>query len=399
MAITIVADATPVEGEQTPIRIGCRPSALAKIQAELVCSRLETLFPASRFEISAKKIFPAGDRDKVLPFRSLSQITDRGGASLWTTELEDALVDGEIDILVHSLKDVPTKLKEGCEIIPVLEREDRRDCLVVKNGLPYRTLEELPPGSVVGTGSVRRVAQMKRRFPLLTFKDVVSTFFTILSSIISYLPCFSAEICLCTNCFQFDLLTVRYVCSDTRLQKLDSPDLPYTALILASAGLLRLSLHDRITSYLSPPVSYPAVGQGFLGAEFRSADTKVKAMVSKLEVWTDGWAVRAERALLEVLEGGCAVPVGIWSSWSGDNIVSESLVPSPGSQLSLKSVMTSTDGSEEVIVETTGVVMSVQEALELGKQAATSLLEKGGRAIMVDLRAEIDRAAAAQKIS
>jgi len=362
MAITIVADATPVEGEQTPIRIGCRPSALAKIQAELVCSRLETLFPASRFEISAKKIFPAGDRDKVLPFRSLSQITDRGGASLWTTELEDALIDGEIDILVHSLKDVPTKLKEGCEIIPVLEREDRRDCLVVKNGLPYRTLEELPPGSVVGTGSVRRVAQMKRRFPLLTFKDVRGNI-------------------------------------DTRLQKLDSPDLPYTALILASAGLLRLSLHDRITSYLSPPVSYPAVGQGFLGAEFRSADTKVKAMVSKLEVWTDGWAVRAERALLEVLEGGCAVPVGIWSSWSGDNIVSESLVPSPGSQLSLKSVMTSTDGSEEVIVETTGVVMSVQEALELGKQAATSLLEKGGRAIMVDLRAEIDRAAAAQKIS
>ena len=176
----IVADATPVEGDQIqqqkPIRIGCRPSVLAKIQAELVCSRLETLFPASRFEISSKKIFPAGDRDKILSFRSLSQITERGGASLWTTELEDALLDDEIDILVHSLKDVPTKLKEGCEIIPVLEREDRRDCLVVKNGLPYQSLEELPPGSVVGTGSVRRVAQMKRRFPQLVFKDVVSNF-------------------------------------------------------------------------------------------------------------------------------------------------------------------------------------------------------------------------------
>jgi hydroxymethylbilane synthase len=194
------------------------------------------------------------------------------------------------------------------------------------------------------------------------------------------------------------LLTVRYDRSDTRLQKLDSPDLPYTALILASAGLLRLSLHDRITSYISPPVSYPAIGQGFLGAEFRSADTKVKAMISKLEVWKDGWAVRAERALLEVLEGGCAVPVGIWSSWSGDNIASESLVStSPGgSQLSLKSVMTSPDGSGEITVETMGIVTSVEEALELGKQAATSLLEKGGRAIIVDLRAEIDRAAAAQ---
>jgi hydroxymethylbilane synthase len=179
MATAIVADATPV-GEQKPIRIGCRPSALAKIQAELVCSQLEALFPASRFEISSKKIYPAGDRDKVLAFRSLSQITERGGASLWTTELEDALLDGELDILVHSLKDVPTKLMEGCEITPVLGREDRRDCLVVKKGLPYRTLEELPPGSVVGTGSVRRVAQMKQRFPLLVFKDVASTFYYII---------------------------------------------------------------------------------------------------------------------------------------------------------------------------------------------------------------------------
>ena len=193
------------------------------------------------------------------------------------------------------------------------------------------------------------------------------------------------------------MLTFRYDRSDTRLQKLDSPELPFSALILASAGLLRLSLHVRITSYLSPPVSYPAVGQGFLGAEFRSADTKVKAMISKLEIWKDSWAVRAERALLEVLEGGCAVPVGIWSSWNSDNIASESLVStSPGSQLSLKSVMTSPDGSGEITVETMGIVKSIEEALELGKQAATSLLEKGGRAIIADLRAEINKAAAEQ---
>ena len=133
MTTAIVADSdTPVE--QKSIVIGCRPSVLAKIQADLVCRRLETLFPASRFEISSKKIFPAGDRDKDFLFRSLSQIIDKGGASLWTTELEDAL-DGDVDILVHSLKDVPTKLKEGCEIVPVLEREDRRDCLVVKKAL------------------------------------------------------------------------------------------------------------------------------------------------------------------------------------------------------------------------------------------------------------------------
>lgn len=119
-------------------------------------------------------------------------------------------------------------------------------------------------------------------------------------------------------------------------------------------------------------------------------------MVSRLEVWKDSWAVRAERALLEVLEGGCAVPVGIWSSWNGVNITSESLVSSPDSQLSLKSVITSPDGSEEITVETMGVVMSVEEALKLGKQAAMSLLAKGGRAIIVDLRAEIDKAAASQ---
>ena len=114
-----------------------------KKQAEIVCNRL-ALFPAFRFEISSKKIFPAGDRDKVLLFRSLSQIIDKGAASLWTTELEDAL-DGDVDILVHSLKDVPTKLKEGCKIVPMLEREDRRDCLVVKKGLTYRTLKSCLP--------------------------------------------------------------------------------------------------------------------------------------------------------------------------------------------------------------------------------------------------------------
>lgn len=239
---------------------------------------------------------------------------------------------------------------------------------------------------------------MKRRFPLLVFKDVVSVFLTVFSQHNLLLALLSARKYVCVSiCFQFGLLTFRYDRSDTRLQKLDSPDLPYTALILASAGFLRLSLHDRITSYLSPPVSYPAVGQSFLGAEFRSADTKVKAMISRLEVWKDGWAVRAERALLEVLEGGCAVPVGIWSTWSSDNIGPESLVStSPDSQLSLKSVLTSPDGSGKIIVETMGIVTSVEEAFELGKQAATSLLEKGGRVIIVDLRAEIDKAAAAQ---
>ena len=164
MAATVVNDS---HNGKDVIRIGCRPSVLAKIQGQLVLDRLTTLFPSHTFEISAKAIYTAGDRDKIRPLRSLNSV------SLWTLELEEALLGGELDILVHSLKDVPTKVMDGCEITPVLQREDHRDCLVVKKDLLYRSLEELPPGSIVGTGSVRRVAQLKRRYPSLVFQDVV----------------------------------------------------------------------------------------------------------------------------------------------------------------------------------------------------------------------------------
>jgi len=182
-----MTDTTSPPDQKTVIRIGCRPSILAKIQADLVISRLSALYPSYDFQLSPKRIFPAGDRDKVTPFQVLSSreaaAAAAGGGSgtsgtgrtvsLWTAELEDALLDGEFDILVHSFKDVPTTLKEGCGILPVLEREDCRDCLVVKDGSPFKSLEELPPGSVIGTNSVRRVAQLKRRYPALSFLFVV----------------------------------------------------------------------------------------------------------------------------------------------------------------------------------------------------------------------------------
>jgi hydroxymethylbilane synthase len=173
--MTSSADAH-LNDERVTIRIGSRPSILARHQADLVRNRLATLFPSFNFELSSKLIYTAGDRDKINPLRSLNRDTNIGGVSLWTTELEVALLEGEYDILVHSLKDVPTRVMDGCEIAPVLERADPRDCLVMKRGIQYRTLEEMPPGAVIGTGSVRRVAQLKRRYPSLVFQDVVRPF-------------------------------------------------------------------------------------------------------------------------------------------------------------------------------------------------------------------------------
>jgi len=349
--MTPVPISAPPNGQRTIIRVGCRASSvLAQIQAQLVLDRLAIHFPSHIFELSSNAIFPPADRDKILPFRSLSQVSGSGGVSLWTSGLEEALLAGDIDILVHSLKDVPTMVKNGCEVTPVLRREDPRDCLVVKKGMGYQSLEELPPGAVIGTGSVRRVAQLKRRYPSLVFQDVRGNI-------------------------------------DTRLAKLDSPSSPYTALILASAAFIRLSLTDRISAFLSSPTLYPAVGQGSLGAEFRSSDLTIKRMISSLEDWVTGWPVRAERALLGVLEGGCAVPVGIWST--RDDLSSSG---AHSMNLTLFVVITSPDGSKEVNVEASEVITSAEEALVFGQQTALSLLDKGGRQIMEKLTADISQA-------
>jgi len=146
--------------------IGTRASALALAQAYLVQATLSSLFPDHAQEFSIAPMTTAGDKNQV------SALYLFGGKALWTQELEVALMEGAIDLIVHSCKDVPTSLPEGCELSAILKREDPRDCLVVKKGLEYKTLEELPDGSVVGTSSVRRVAQLRRAFPKLLFADV-----------------------------------------------------------------------------------------------------------------------------------------------------------------------------------------------------------------------------------
>ncbi|EJD34816.1 porphobilinogen deaminase [Auricularia subglabra TFB-10046 SS5] len=346
-----VLDSAPAPSSARPIvRIGSRPSVLAKIQARMVQERLSALFPTHDFELSARVISVAGDRDKVRTLRSLNRDAQANATSLWTTELEDALIAGELDVLVHSLKDCPTTVRDGCDIIPVLPRENNTDCLVFKKGSSYTTLADLPDGSLIGTGSVRRIAQLKKRYPGLRFQDLRGNI-------------------------------------DTRLAKLDDPEGPYAAAVLASAGLIRLNHQGRINAYLQPPDLYPAVGQGCLGAEFLTANHVVGDMVRALEDPASGWACRAERALLRVLEGGCAVPVGVWSTTTAG-------VDGKGLVLSLQSVLTSPDGQREVSVEESAVISTPEDAEALGQRAAVRIAAGGGREIMDDLRAEIDRAAA-----
>lgn len=222
----------------------------------------------------------AGDQN----LRSPLYVIGGEGKAIWTKELEVALEQGAVDAIVHCLKDVPTAMPKGLELAAVLEREDPRDALVVKAGLPYKVLDELPVGSVIGTSSVRRVAQLRRRYPHLVFSDVRGNI-------------------------------------NTRLAKLDAPNGPYTALILAAAGLVRLNMHARITAFLSSPVLLHSVGQGSLAIEIRTPpegadpttnrDARIKKLIESIGDWRATFRAEAERALLRELEGGCSIPVGV----------------------------------------------------------------------------------------
>ncbi|GAA5870106.1 hypothetical protein JCM1840_003584 [Sporobolomyces johnsonii] len=245
--------------------LGTRNSKLAMVQTEIVRRELEKKWPGCQIRIYGMTTL--GDNVQTQPLYTF------GGKALWTKELEVELLSGHVDAIVHSLKDVPTEFPPGCELGAVLEREDPSDALVVKQGLPYTSLEEMPEGSVIGTSSVRRVAQLRRKFPGLKFADVRGNL-------------------------------------GTRLRKLDDPTSSYTALILASAGLLRIGLGHRITAPVTSPTLYHAVGQGAIGVEIREGDERGREIIGSLECWKTSWRTRAERMMLKVLEGGCSVPVG-----------------------------------------------------------------------------------------
>ena len=266
------------------ITVGSRGSDLALWQTRWVIARLQQAYPDIEFRIQC--ITTRGD---VVRDRALSQV---GGKGLFVKEIEAALLAGEIDLAVHSLKDMPTELPEDLAIGAVTAREDPRDVLVSRLGLK---LAELPPGARVGTGSLRRAAQLRASRPDLRIVDLRGNV-------------------------------------DTRLRKAATEE--YDAVVLAAAGLIRLGYSDRITEYLSPRVMLPAGGQGALCVEVRTGDEATRTMVSIVHDPLTEAAVTAERAFLARLEGGCQVPIATYGIVNDDELWLRGLVASPdGSRL------------------------------------------------------------------
>ncbi|MFO8239244.1 MAG: hydroxymethylbilane synthase [Prochlorococcaceae cyanobacterium] len=246
------------------LRIASRRSQLAMVQTHWV--RDELARSHADLEITIEAMATQGD--KILDV-ALAKIGDKG---LFTKELEAQMLVDRADIAVHSLKDLPTNLPEGLMLGCITEREDPADALVVHAKHRDKTLATLPAGSVVGTSSLRRLAQLRHHFPHLQFKDVRGNVIT-------------------------------------RLEKLDAGE--YDCLILAAAGLGRLGLGDRIHELIDPSISLHAVGQGALGIECRAGDTTVLDQIKVLEHTPTARRCLAERAFLRELEGGCQVPIGV----------------------------------------------------------------------------------------
>ncbi|KAJ5177898.1 Tetrapyrrole biosynthesis hydroxymethylbilane synthase [Penicillium coprophilum] len=324
--------ATPApQKTQKTITIGTRKSKLALLQTHMVLDALKNAFPQYEYKVFSKET--AGDLNTTIALRDFTT------KNLWTEELEELMINGQVDVIVHSLKDVPTTLPSSCKLGPSMPREDSRDVLVVKQGLPYKSLSEIPAGSVVGTSSIRRTAQLARKYPHLKVQDVRGNI-------------------------------------GTRLSKLDAEDSPYTCVILAAAGLLRLDLADRITQYLDSKNSgmLYAVGQGALGIEIRKEDTVLQDMLDKIGHQDTTFSVLAERSLLRTLEGGCSAPLGVETEWIQNEQGSK--------QLRMRSVVVSVDGKECAQVELEADVNSAESAEAFGITVAKALVADGAGDIL-----------------
>ncbi|KAI0735931.1 porphobilinogen deaminase [Earliella scabrosa] len=321
--------------------LASRASQLAQVQTNAVRDQLAALHPEMTFETSFMTTV-GGDRNKSQALYLL------GGKALWTKELEVAMREGAADMLVHCFKDVPTALPEGCEIAAVLEREEPVDCLIVRKGERRRSLEELPDGSVVGTSSVRRIAQLKRLFPKLAFKDLRGNI-------------------------------------DTRLTKLDAPDSPYAAIVLAKAGMVRLGWGARITADLGPPTLFYAVSQGALAIEIRADDAQARALCRTINHWPTEWACFAERACLRVLEGGCSVPVGVHTT------LTKAEDGAQRGRLHITGTVTSLGGERHVEHTIEEDVQSLEEAEAVGARLAKVLVETGAKEILDEINVDREK--------
>lgn len=328
------------------VRIGTRRSVLAMKQADWVSASLRKLHPDVDFEV--RGMLSTADRDKITALYKF------GGKGLWTNELEAALVAKELDIIVHCAKDMPTSLPDGCELGCFTAREDPRDVVVVKKGLEdkYQTLADLPDGAVVGTSSVRRMAQIRRRYPNLRFQDMRGNI-------------------------------------DTRLQKLDAADSEYSVLILAAAGLHRTDRHARISQYLERDTSgggmLYAVGQGGLAIEARKGDAEMLKILKPLQDEKTMLAIETERSVMRTLEGGCSIPIGVETAWLEG-----------GNQLRLTGCVVSIDGTQAADAESTEEITTLEQALAFGQKVAQMLVDNGAQPILdsinVDREASRDNA-------
>ncbi|VAW35502.1 Porphobilinogen deaminase [hydrothermal vent metagenome] len=299
-----------------PIKIGTRASKLALWQAEWVASEIEKRHPGT--EVNLVKIKTTGDKITDVP---LAQV---GGKGLFVKEIEEALLSGEVDLAVHSMKDVPTFFPEGLELRAITEREDARDALLSRDNIK---LLDLPDGARIGTSSLRRQSQL---------------------------------LCLKPD---MEILQLRGNL-DTRIRKLEQGE--YDAIVLAAAGLNRLGWAGKITEFISPAIMLPAIGQGALGIETRIGDERVTDVVDGFNDESASYAVRAERALLKRLEGGCQVPIAAYGTVYKNTV-------------SLTGLVASTDGKTVIkdIIEG-----NISRAEELGVMLAENLLEAGGTEIL-----------------
>jgi hydroxymethylbilane synthase len=302
------------------IRIGTRRSQLALWQTEHVRQLLERLQPRYQYELVG--VTTKGDKFLHVP---LAQI---GAQGLFTKELEQSLLEGKIDLVVHSVKDLPTRLPDGLALGAMLKRADPRDALLARDGLQ---LYQLPAGAVIGTSSLRRKAQLLNARPDLKLVDLRGNI-------------------------------------NTRLRRLEDGE--FDAIVLAVAGVERLGRQDRITQKLGYDLVLPAVGQGSLGVEVREDDEEIMALVGRLDDRDTRVAITAERAFLAALQGGCQVPVGAIAE------VREGLVR-------LQGMVADLEGTTIIRNQLSGPAAA---AVELGRALAERLLAQGAGEILDSIR-------------
>ncbi len=300
--------------------LGTRGSKLARWQTEYVAAQLKQVFPGLKVEV--KTIRTTGD--KIMDV-SLSRIGDKG---LFTKEIEKELLEGSIDMAVHSMKDLPSALGNGLCLGAVLEREKPGDVLLARRGLSFA---DLPEGAVIGTSSLRRIAQIRRARPDIKLVDLRGNV-------------------------------------ETRIRKMQEENLD--GIVLAYAGVKRLGFAELISDFLSSDLILPAVGQGAIAVEVRKEDSSNLELLNEINHADTCLATGAERSFLRVLEGGCQVPIGCYAKIQEDHIAIEGLVAS-------------LDGSQVFRGSKRG---SRDQALGLGEQLAMELLRMGADKVLDDIR-------------